>query len=335
MCMNRTLGVTFSKSSQWHTHQRDLIKSIEDQIKARFSNDINLLINMTWFGPQFINNNNEHAKFLEYIHSQPIDNIFLLASEDPCCYNKEETKHLIKDSGASHSFLLGHFNGKFEFNFYSTVINKYFPIYAEQDLLLAQPQYTFINYNRKPHKHRKQFVNMLDSRKLTQFGIVTLGNNRNIGETIEEYKEGNWGMADEYGIPHDIHSLGRLEYWQNHFLNIVSETNFEDHLWTMLTEKTFKPIIGLRPFVINGQLDVYRYLRQNGFKTFNNYWPHINLETCNMDDIHKNICEVIIWLQTQNLSQMYLDMLPDLRYNKLRFNEFVEEQKHKMENLFA
>ena len=32
--MNRTLGVTFSKSSQWHTHQRDLIKSIEDQIKA-------------------------------------------------------------------------------------------------------------------------------------------------------------------------------------------------------------------------------------------------------------------------------------------------------------
>ena len=55
MCMNRTLGVTFSKSSQWHTHQRDLIKTIEDQIEAVFPNDINLLINMTWFGPHITN----------------------------------------------------------------------------------------------------------------------------------------------------------------------------------------------------------------------------------------------------------------------------------------
>ena len=176
---------------------------------------------------------------------------------------------------------------------------------------------------------------MLDKRKLSKLGIVTLGNDRNVGETIEEYKEGNWDMPDDFGIPHDIHSLGRPEYWQNHFLNVVGETDFEDHLWTYITEKTYKPIIGLRPFVINGQQAVYKKLRKQGFKTFNHYWPHIDIEHCNIDDIHKNICNLIEWLSSQNLKQMYIDMLPDLRYNKQRFNEFAVEQKHKMENLFA
>ena len=142
-------------------------------------------------------------------------------------------------------------------------------------------------------------------------------------------------MKNSFGIPHDISSIGRLEYWQNHFLTVVSETDFEDHLWTFITEKTWKPIIGLRPFVINGQSLIYRYLNDNGFKTFNKYWSHIDLETCNIDNIHENICEVIKFLYTQDMEKMYLDMLPDLRYNKLRFNEFAIEQRYKMENLFA
>jgi len=35
------------------------------------------------------------------------------------------------------------------------------------------------------------------------------------------------------------------------------------------------------------------------------------------------------------IEQIYLDMLPDLRYNKERLREFSTEQKYKMENLFA
>ena len=332
--MLKTLGVTFSQSSQWYETQIELISSIEEQINAQFPNDINLLINMTWFGPQFTHNN-EYAKFLEYINYQKIDNIFLLASEDPCFFNKEETNQLIIESRASHSFLLGHFDSKHNFNFHSTVLDNCFPKYTELNLLLLeQPRNIFLNYNRKPREHRTKLVNMLDSRNLTQFGMVTLGNDRNLGETIEDYKDGNWGFADDYGIPHDISSLGKLDQWQNHFLTVVSETDFEDTLWTFITEKTFKPIIGLRPFVINGQLEIYRYLRQHGFKTFNHYWPHIDLETCSIDDIHKNICNLIHWLRTQNLNQMYLDMLPDLRYNKLRLKEFSKEQKNKMKNVF-
>ena len=330
----RTFGSTFTEGSQWHKHQLALMHDISEQIESNFKDKKNVLINMTCFGPQFTNNN-EYAKFMEYCHYSSIDNLFLLASEDPCFFNKQETEQFIKDTGAKNIYLLGHFDTDYHFNFFSTVIGNYFPNYKDSDLLFDNPQYIFINYNRKPRDHRKQFVQMLDDRKLSKLGVVTLGNDRNVGETIEEYKEGNWGMPDDFGIPHDIHSLGRPEYWQNHFLNVVSETDFEDHLWTYITEKTYKPIIGLRPFVINGQLEVYKLLRKQGFRTFNHYWPHIDLENCNIDDIHKNICNLIEWLQTQNLKQMYLDMLPDLRYNKTRFDEFAIEQKYKMENLFA
>ena len=330
----KTFGVTFPISSQWHKHQTKLMDSVENQITTKFPDEKNVLVNMTWFGPQF-ENNNEYAKFLEYCHYCSIDNLFLLSSEDPCFFNKHETQSLIKDSRTDNYYMLGHFDNEYHFNFFSTVIGKYFPHYAEGDLLLHEPRYVFINYNRKPRAHRKQFVQLLDERNLAKLGVVTLGNDRNLGETIEEYKEGNWNMPDDFGIPHDIHSLGRFEYWQNHFLNVVSETDFEDHLWTFITEKTYKPIIGLRPFVLNGQLEVYRLLRKQGFRTFNHYWPHIDIENCNIDDIHKNICNLIEWLQTQDMKQMYLDMLPDLRYNKQRFNEFALEQKHKTENLFV
>ncbi len=331
--MLKTLGVTFQPSSQWYNDQQQLMESVKNQINIKFKEQNNLLINMTWFGPQF--DNNEYEKFIEYCDTFSVDNIFLLASEDPCFYNKQETDDLINKSKANKSFLLGHFDSPYNFNFHSTVIGKLFPNYSDGDLMLENPRYVFLNYNRKPRAHRVNFVKMLDKRKLAQVGIVTLGNDRNLNESIDEYKEGNWGMANQFGIPHDISSLGRPEYWQNHFLNIISETDFEDHLWTFITEKTWKPILGLRPFVINGQLAIYKWLRKNGFRTFNNYWPHINIETCNIDDIHLNICKVIEFLKTQDRKQMYLDMLPDLRYNKQRFNEFAVEQKHKMENLFA
>ena len=331
--MLKTLGVTFSSESQWYNDQQSLMESIKNQINTKFAKENNLLINMTWFGPQF--DNKEYKKFKEYCHYDAVDNLFLLASEDPCFYNKQETQELIKESNALNSFLLGHFDSEYNFNFHSTVIGDLFPNYALEDLKFAQPNYIFLNYNRKPRDHRKRLVHMLDERKLSQYGVVTLGDDRNVGETIEEYKAGNWGMNDEYGIPHDISSLGRPEYWQNHFLTVVSETDFEDHLWTFVTEKTWKPIIGLRPFVINGQLEIYRWLRKNGFRTFNNYWPHIDIEECNIDNIHKSICDLIEWLKTQDLKQIYIDMLPDLLYNKNRFNEFAVEQKHKMENLFA
>jgi hypothetical protein len=332
--MLKTIGVIFPKSSQWHKDQIELMQSIGLQIEHKFPDAKNVLINMTWFGQQF--ENHEYMKFYNYYKSHNIDNLFLLASEDPCFYNRDETHALFKESGSKNLYLLGHFDSEpYSFNFHNIVLTKYFYPYTEAQLLMQEPRYIFVNYNRKPRDHRTLLVHMLDDRKLSELGIVTLGDDRSLNETVEDIGIENQWWDEAYGIPHDIHSLGRLNIWQNHFLTVVSETDYEDYLWTFITEKTWKPIIGLRPFLINGQSAVYKWLTDRGFKTFNKYWSHINLETCDIDDIHPNICSVIEFLQTQDLKQIYLDMLPDLRYNRERFYEFSREQEYKMEHIFA
>ena len=90
----------------------------------------------------------------------------------------------------------------------------------------------------------------------------------------------------------------------------------------------------MRPFVINGVQKTYRWYRHNGFKTFNHYWSHIDIEN---GDVHDTIIELISYLkdmEESELMSMYNDMLPDLLYNKERFYVFANEQRHKMENLF-
>ena len=327
----RTFGVTFPSASQWHTDQRELMDNLENQIIIAFPNSNNVLVNLTWFGPQFPND--EWSKFTEYCHYVDVDNLFLLASEDPCFFNREQTGQF--NEYARHVHLLGHFESPYTFNFFAGVLPKYFKQYAEEELHMQKPLYTFLNYNRKPREHRTKLVRMLDAKGLTKQGIATLGDDRNLGETIEEIGPENQWWPDEYGIPHDIHSLGRMEIWNQHFLTLVSETDYEDFLWTYVTEKTFKPIIGMRPFVINGQAAVYKWLTDRGFRTFNRYWDHINLETCDIHDIHPNICSVIEYLNTQDLTKMYKEMLPDLQYNRQRFFEYAREQQKTMRNLFC
>ena len=302
--MIQFVGTTFPRSFQWHTDEIDLISKIKDQITVKYKNSKNLFINTTWFGPQF--DNGEYNKFIDLVNNQQFDNLFLLAAADPVFLNRDQISELAIQSGASQIFLIGHFDTDYYFNFHSTVLMKYFNNYEEDDIILKNPRYTFLNYNRKPRDHRTELVDKLISNGIDKYGIITLGSRITLGEKIEDYKESNWGMPDTYGIPHDIHSLGKIELWQNHFL-------------------------------INGQTKIYNYLRSQGFKTFTYYFPEIELENLKEFEVHDSIIKAIQYLTTldkTNLLSMYNDMLPDLRHNRDRFFEFSKEQKIKIDNIF-
>jgi hypothetical protein len=76
-------------------------------------------------------------------------------------------------------------------------------------------------------------------------------------------------------------------------------------------------------------------LEGHGFKTFNQYWPHIKME--DSQTVLDDIIQVLKFLNTKSAEEkmaMYDDMIPALKHNKQRFYEFSKEQKHKMENLF-
>jgi hypothetical protein len=348
--MITTIGTTFPFSWQYGPEEIEIVKSTANQISQHFQSQKNLLINTTWFGPQF--SNGEWNKVLDLCQQgYTFDNLFLLSVIDPLYLDKESLKFIEDKLQVKKTYRIGMFeDSEFEWNFHASVMDDLTPKYNIEDIVLKVPEHVYICYQRKPRLHRIEITEILLREGLDKHGVVTLG----AGDEVEmsvwseglkflalkidddpgNYKH-NGKDTDFAGIPNDLVTLGRLDIWQRHFLNIVSETEFNQWSPRFITEKTWKPIIGLRPFVIHGQTRIYSWLRVNGFKTFNHYWPHISMEES--DNQHESVVSVLHWLcdiPRQNLSDMYNDMLPDLLYNRERFFEFSKEQKHKINHLF-
>jgi len=335
------IGITFPNGMEYSIEENDCINIIKAQIERHFSNERNALINLTWFGPQF---NTSGWPFVLDCESSGItyDNIFFLATVDPPYLNDTELREVKNKLKALRVFYLGNFDSPHGFNFFAPVISKKFKKYTEDELLLTDVTHIYVSYSRKPREHRVTFVKKLIENNLLNLGVATLGvDNTNdlllsIGEKDQDYLE--WGNSTchwgKYGVPHDMYSLHRMDIWKTSFLYINSATEFNPINDLFCQQDTFKPMIGMRPFVINGVQKTYRWLRLNGFKTFNHYWEHIDIEN---GDVHNTIVELIKYLNSlsrQEILLMYNDMIPDLKYNKERFFEFSKEQNYKINNLF-
>jgi hypothetical protein len=347
--MIEIIGTTFPQSWQYGPEEIEIFESTGKQISSKFADQQNLLINTTWFGPQF--NNNQWNRLKQLISSgKTFDNLFLLSVIDPLYLSKENTQYIEHGLKISRTYRIGMFDkSPYEWNFHAVVSARHCPEYSKENLIMQEPKHVYVLYQRKPRRHRVELTGLLTEQDLDQHGIITLGSNKNSSHdwseglefkplTIEDlpinYKHN--GKHDDFdGIPNDLVTLGRLDIWQNHFLNIVSETEFNDWDPTFVTEKTWKPIIGLRPFVIHGQRDVYTWLKRNGFKTFDRYWDHVLCQSS--EDQHGNVISVVKFLcqkTKSELQNMYLDMLPDLEYNRNRFFEFAKEQEYLINHIF-
>ena len=153
--------------------------------------------------------------------------------------------------------------------------------------------------------------------------MVSLEGKYTVEENVDYEKYGAGDVVDSLTIPNDIYSLGRLDLWQQHFLNIVSETEFTPDSY-FVSEKTFKPIIGLRPFIINGNPKIYTWLQQAGFDCFEDLFPVKQLMTqTNADTCHRLIIETIKQLQKENLEKIYQEIYPRLLFNKHQFTQYA------------
>lgn len=347
--MVTSIGTTFPPTWQYGPDEIAIVKSTVKQVEQHFPTARNLVINTTWFGPQF--DNKQWAQVQQLIEQQQqFDNLFLLAVIDPVYLSPDDQEEIVQKLKIKNVYQIGMYaDSKYEWNFHAVAVDRHCPKYTLEQLIMTDPQHVFLLYQRKPRVHRIEITNLLIEQGYSQRGIVTLGSNESdnitwgdgltapqltIADYPKDYKH-NGSHNDFSGIPNDLVSLGRLDIWQQHFLNIVSETEFNEWHPRFITEKTWKPIIGLRPFVIHGQRSIYSWLRSHGFRTFNQYWPHIPVETSG--DQHGTVLAVVDYLcnkTPEELKAMYQSMLPDLVYNKNRYSEFAAEQQLKIGNLF-
>ena len=347
------IGTTFPSHWTYGKEEIEMFDKTATQIEDKFPNARNLLINTTWFGPQFKDINDEWSKIEKlFASSEPYDNLFLLSLIDPFYLMEQDVELICNKLAIKETYRIGMFlDTPYEYNFHAIVGEDLMPKYNDDDVMLKEYNKDFLCYQRKPRVWRVDFANLVKENNLLDNGVITLGAKTDedfdwsegktwepitLDESHEPYKHDGQNDPTHYGgIPNDLVTVGRLDIWNQCFLYVSSETVF--NVWEPLfvNERIWKSMIGLRPYVIQGNPDTYQWLEGHGFKTFNNYWPHIKME--DSKTVLDDIIQVLKFLDSKPADEkmaMYKDMLPDLKYNKKRFYEFSREQKNKMENIF-
>lgn len=333
-----TIGDFFPDNWIYGEYEQRLFADVVQQVKQKFAEHNNVVLNLTWDGPQTM----QAISSIDH----PVDNLFVVSTVDSV---STLWKTYVNSINATKVYHLGNFDSEYQYNFFAIVCRDHFQEYRTEDLILKDIKYRWISYNRKPYDHRRQFVEALHQHGLLDTGVVTMGRNfpgdtradlyRSIGERDEDYvKYGHWyelgTEATPHQIPHDLFSLHNWHYWQHHFLHIVGCTfpYNEDHLF--VNQIDFKPIIGLRPFVINGQTRKYHWWRDQGFRTFESWFP---CQLAQQKQLTETLLATVKYVNSMSLNQlqsMYNDMLPDLLHNRNRWFEWADEQKIKVGSLF-
>jgi hypothetical protein len=207
----------------------------------------------------------------------------------------------------------------------------------------------FLCFNRKPHDHRVSiFAEVMTNPKLKDKTIITLGNENLIrGQKHKEairrfidsnYKHGHerlYNFIDNYcsdkDYIYDTNSLVdeqssniNLDVHTITFCNIVTETLTEENL-LFFSEKIIKPIFSLQPFIIIGNRNSLKKLKEYGFKTFDRWWDESYDESFYQNRFEKVVellMEISKW-DDNKINQTLLEMEDTLIHN---FKMLIEDK---------
>jgi hypothetical protein len=119
-----------------------------------------------------------------------------------------------------------------------------------------------------------------------------------------------------------INDFGLDESIHDSYFEFVTETWFTDDSCLYLTEKTFRPIITLKPFIIIGSPFSLKALKKLGFKTFssiiNEAYDEEVIPSRRMELIQEEIRK-IIKSDANEIHNLYIKIWPILEYNYLHF----------------
>jgi len=195
--------------------------------------------------------------------------------------------------------------------------------YTDEELQLKTDfNNVYLCYNRKPRPHREQLVKQLIDNKLSDYGWITF--EQGVFPEIDQ----RTGMTDQhlhspdlrFTRPEDLLSLGTTDIWQNSYCVIVSETTLSDP-W-QLSEKTWKPIMGLRPYLWNAHSGITEVMRRLGFYTPGDLFDNYHLDTNSIEILITQL-KLLCQMSKTELYSMWQNQLPMLEHNRKRFIELA------------
>ena len=251
--------------------------------------------------------------------------------ESTGCIPLRTDAHKIICNRSQSQIHIGNSYGQYYFSYWVEFIRQN-PKYFFDQRYIQEPniEKLYLCLNRKLHPFRVEFLELLESVK--DRGIVSRGATGftnpvyNIKQ-VDPYESENNGTT-----VNDIFSLGDPGTWNQIFINVVTESC--KHSNVFLSEKSWKPIIGLRPFLILGDDNLYNQLHLLDFDTFDDifgtWWklPWWKDRAQAIVDILKNFDNT-----PANLNMLYKKLLPRLINNRKRFEIYMIENHNKILNL--
>ena len=226
---------------------------------------------------------------------------------------------------------IGNTLGKHYFSFWVDFVYNNLNSYQTFDPYdLQTPLKHYMCLNRKPHRPRVELYYKLKRLGLLPYGHTSLGERAQLPTDIIN-EEGDAAVSGNVGITNDISSLGHENNWNSHYLNVVTETTVYTDVF--ITEKTLKPIIGKRPFVILGDHNIYKLLKDWGFDTFDDlFGTGYNLPNyADRFNWVSSVIENLVVLDQNQLSENLIRLKPRLEHN---YNTFLKIAKENKENLY-
>jgi len=304
------------------------MKQLEQQILRQVladrytDNSHSVIINSVWYTGDY------HQRVLAELRELKPTHIFVVAMLDPPIIRLD-----MFDSIDCQVVGIGYYPGPGYIDYCSLFVD-YFYQPVDQSILLSSDSMdlAYMCLNRKPHPHRLQLYQQLEELNLLDRGMVSMGGSPAplrllpddvVGQTIAPN-----GGTEQYGITNDIVSLGNISHWQRCFLNIVTETIWDIEPSNFLSEKTFKPILGLRPFLIYAPHGGVDCLASRGFESYVNDFKDISdldlTEPWAISNFLNILCS-----QGQNYWTMKFHQLKEkLLYNQQQFKKYVSQQKY-------
>lgn len=140
-------------------------------------------------------------------------------------------------------------------------------------------------YNRRPKPHRKYLIYKICNNQLINNNIkLSFINNKTTIDYIKKFNisdEENMLINNFINNKEDV-KIDNYDYLEvskktdidvikSTFVSLITESDVNDDV-LFISEKTFKPIYNCQPFIILGNVGTLRYLKEFGFKTFDNWW---------------------------------------------------------------
>ena len=307
------------------------LKKFEKQILDEYLRPLKdqevVLINSTWYSDR------HHKETVEELAQMDFDAIVLVSFIDCAIPHASWFKQFERPV-----YEVGYYDSNYRIDFWALAVDRYFnlPTFGN---VRHTPNTAFMCLNRKPHWHRKRLIADLQRADLIEDNLVSYGSensrepvirlNTDVSNISAQHELAPNAGEDQNGIINDIMSLGSEQNWNAHFLNVVTETVYDINQNHFVTEKTWKPVVGYRPFFIYDPDLGTKWLTDRGFETYNTDFTDLIEEVNTPTDLMK----LLILLSQQERSyynKKIVDLKEKILYNRKCFTSYVERQKLKI-----